>query len=56
MKQTLVGVAIALAALGIVLDHSWIQLLVVSASVSAVLLAVAAEKVKTKFERSYTRN
>ncbi len=56
VKQTLVGLAIALAALGIVLDHSWIQVLVVSASVSAVLLTVVAEKVKTKFERSYTRN
>ena len=56
VKQTLVGLAIALAALGLVLDHSWIQLLVVSASVLAVLLAFAAEEVKTKFERSYTRN
>ena len=56
VKQTLGGLAIALAALGLVLDHSWIQLLVVSASVLAVLLAVAADKVKTKFERSFTRN
>ena len=56
VKQTLVGVAIALAAVGLVLDHSWIQVLVVSASVSAVCLAVVAEKVKTKFECSFTRN
>ena len=56
VKQTLVGLAMALAALGLVLESSWIQLLVVSASLSAVLLAVVAEKVKTKFERSYTRN
>ena len=56
VKKTLVGLAIALAALGLVLDHSWIQVLVVCASISAVILAVVAEKVKTKFEHSYTRN
>ncbi len=50
------GVAISLAALAVVLDHSWIQILVVFASVSAVLLAVVAEMVKIKFERSSTRN
>ena len=56
VRKTLVGVAISLAAVGLVLDHSWIQILVVFASVSAVLLAVVAEIVKTKFERSSILN
>ncbi len=56
VRKTLVGVAISLAALALVLDYSWIQILVVFASVSAVLLAVVAEMAKTKFERSSTRN
>ena len=56
LKQMLVGMAIALAAFAIVTDGSWIQILGVSASLSAAALAVVAEKVKTKFERSYTRH
>ncbi len=55
LKQILVGMTIALAALAIVTDGSWIQILAVSASLSATALAAVAQKVKTKFERSYTR-
>ena len=45
---------IALAALGLILDDSWIKILVVSGAVCAVFLAVVAEKTKIKFERSYS--
>lgn len=55
-KQTLVGVAIALAALAILADGGWMQLTAVSASLLSVALAVVAEKVKTKLEQSYTRH
>ena len=59
-KQILVGAAIALGALAILADSLSMQLAVVSAflsaSLSAVALAVVAEKVKTKFERSYSRH
>jgi phenylpropionate dioxygenase-like ring-hydroxylating dioxygenase large terminal subunit len=56
LKQTLVGVAIALAALAIVTDGYWVQIVALLASISAVSLAFVAEKVKTKFERSYSRH
>ncbi|MGH8001713.1 MAG: Rieske 2Fe-2S domain-containing protein [Brasilonema sp.] len=55
VKQTCVAVAIALAALAILAD-GWIQLVTVLASLGAVGLAVAAEKLKTQFERPYTRH
>ncbi|MGI2902771.1 Rieske 2Fe-2S domain-containing protein [Tolypothrix sp. VBCCA 56010] len=55
VKQTCVGVAIAFAALAI-LSEGWIQVAAVSASLGAVGLAVAANKFKTYFERSYTRH
>ncbi|MBR8833051.1 MAG: Rieske 2Fe-2S domain-containing protein [Stigonema ocellatum SAG 48.90 = DSM 106950] len=56
LKLGLVGVAIALAALAILTDNSWISPVAVSASLSALALAFATQKVKTKFERSYTRH
>jgi hypothetical protein len=56
LKQTFVVVAIALFALAIVTDGSGRQIAAVSASVLAVALAVVAEKVRTKFEHSYTRH
>ncbi len=56
LKQTLIGIAIALAALAILVDHSWISPAAVSGSLLAVALAFLAEKVKTKFERLYTRS
>ncbi|WP_017316572.1 aromatic ring-hydroxylating dioxygenase subunit alpha [Mastigocladopsis repens] len=55
VKQTCVGVAIALAALAILTD-AWIQVMAVSASLGAVALAVAATEFKTHFERPYTRH
>jgi hypothetical protein len=55
LKQTLVRVAIALAALAIITDSSWGQIGAVSASLSAVALAAGLGKLKTHFERSYTR-
>jgi hypothetical protein len=56
LKQGSVGVAIALGALAIVTDHSWHQIVAMSLSLSAVALAVVAQIVKTKFERSYKRH
>ncbi|HEY9614861.1 Rieske 2Fe-2S domain-containing protein [Allocoleopsis sp.] len=56
LKQTLVGVAIGMAALAIVTDAFWGRIGALSASVSAVALAFIAEKVKTRFERSYERH
>ncbi|MDJ0554316.1 MAG: Rieske 2Fe-2S domain-containing protein [Microcoleaceae cyanobacterium MO_207.B10] len=55
LKKIFVGVAIALAGMAIVTDEFLIKLLLVSASISSIGLAVAANKLKTKFERSYTR-
>lgn len=55
VKHGSMGVAIALFALAIVTDHSWHQILAVSLALSAVSLAVIAQIVKTKFERSYQR-
>ncbi len=56
LKQTFVVVAIALFALAIVTDGSGRQIAAVSASLLAVALAVVVEKVRTKFEHSYTRH
>lgn len=55
-EASISGMVIALAALGLILDDSWIKILVVSGAVCAVFLAVVAEKTKIKFERSYTCN
>jgi phenylpropionate dioxygenase-like ring-hydroxylating dioxygenase large terminal subunit len=54
VKQSFVVVALALAALAI-LSETWIQVVAVCASLGAIGLAVAAEKLKTHFERPYTR-
>lgn len=56
LKQILVGVAIGMAFLAMIADNFWNQIGAVSASLLAVALAVVAQKVKTKFERSYTRH
>ncbi|MBD2166480.1 Rieske 2Fe-2S domain-containing protein [Calothrix membranacea FACHB-236] len=56
VKQILVGIAIALAALAILTDNSWISPVAVAAALSAGVLAFAAQKLKTKFERFYTRH
>ena len=55
VKQTLLGLAIALTAVAIITE-GWASKIAVSAAILAVILAVVAQKVKTKFERSYTRN
>jgi hypothetical protein len=51
-----VATAIALFALALVTDGSAMQIAAVSSSLLALALAVVAQKVKTKFERSYTRH
>ncbi|MGL5923148.1 PaO family protein, partial [Chroococcidiopsis sp.] len=56
LKQIFVGVAIALAALAVVTDKFESKSVAVSASLAAVVLVAVLSKVKTKFERSYTRN
>jgi phenylpropionate dioxygenase-like ring-hydroxylating dioxygenase large terminal subunit len=56
LKQSLVGVAIAFFALGIITEGSWSQIAAVSVSLSAVAMAAVLGKVKTHFERSYTRH
>lgn len=55
LKFSLVGIAIALAALAIVTE-SGTKIVAVSASLLAVVLAAMAQKLKTQFERSYTRH
>ena len=56
LKQILIGVAIALAAIAIVTDVSQLKITAVILSLLSVLIAVAANQVKTKFERSYSRH
>jgi phenylpropionate dioxygenase-like ring-hydroxylating dioxygenase large terminal subunit len=56
LKQISVGAAVAMAALAIVADGFGSKIVAVSAFVSAAALAAVAEKVKTHFERSYTRH
>ncbi|MBU7585495.1 MAG: Rieske 2Fe-2S domain-containing protein [Nostoc sp. TH1S01] len=56
VKQTLIGVAIALAALAILTDNSLVKPVAIAVSLSAVALAFAAQQLKTKFERAYTRH
>lgn len=55
LKQTFVGIAIALAAFAIITDSSSIQIAAVSTSVVAVVLAIIAQKVRTHLERPYNR-
>ncbi len=56
LKKTSVGMAIALATLAMVTDELASQVITISASISAIILAVVADKLKTNFECSYTRN
>ena len=56
VKQILIGIAIALAAIAIVSDKSQIQIVIVALSLLSVILVVVAEKIKTKFERAYSRH
>jgi phenylpropionate dioxygenase-like ring-hydroxylating dioxygenase large terminal subunit len=55
LVQIFVGVAIALAALAIITDGSKMQIALVLASLGAVVSAASLGKLKTHFERYYTR-
>ena len=55
-KQILISVAIALAAVAILTDNSSLQIVAVILSLLSVTMAVLANQIKTKFERSYTRD
>ncbi len=55
LKQILIGIAIALAAVAIITDVSQIKMVAVMSSILSVIMAVVATQVKTRFERSYTR-
>lgn len=56
VKQTLIGFAITLGALATITDVYKIKIILVFFSMLSVLMAVFAQKLKTKFEQSYTRN
>ncbi|BAY14583.1 Rieske [2Fe-2S] domain-containing protein [Anabaenopsis circularis NIES-21] len=56
VKQISLGGAIALAALAILTDNSWVSPMAVASALFAAALAFAAQKLKTKFERAYTRH
>ncbi len=56
LKQTFIGVAIALAAIAILVDNYQLKIAIVSSALLAVGLAVLAQKLKIQFERSYTRH
>ena len=56
LQKTFVGVAIALFALAILIDNNSGQVLAVSGSILFVICAAIADKIKMKFERSYTRH
>jgi len=49
------GVAIALLALAILSDNSRIEIVAVSISLLAVIVATSAQMLKTRFEVSYNR-
>ncbi|QSJ14971.1 Rieske 2Fe-2S domain-containing protein [Nostoc sp. UHCC 0702] len=55
-KQILIGVAIALASLGILIDNPQLKIAIVLAAIASVGLTFAAQKLKIQFERSYTRH
>ncbi len=56
VKQSCIGVAIALAAIGILADDSRIKIAAISISILAVVMSAIAQILKTHFERSYTRH
>ena len=55
LKQILIGIAIALAALAIITEVSQIQMVTIILSILSVMMAVVANQVKKRFEHSYTR-
>lgn len=56
VKQSCIGVAIALAAVAILADDSRIRIAAISLSVTAVAMSAIAQRLKTHFEHSYTRH
>ncbi|MEH2068888.1 MAG: hypothetical protein V7K47_12130 [Nostoc sp.] len=56
VKQSYLGVAIALAAVAILADDSKIKIAAISVSIAAVVMSAMAHILKTHFERSYTRH
>ncbi|MBN3891946.1 MAG: Rieske 2Fe-2S domain-containing protein [Nostoc sp. JL31] len=56
VKQSCIGVAIALAAVAILADDSRIKIAAISLSIAAIVISVMAHTLKTRFERSYTRH
>lgn len=56
VKQGCIGVAIALAAVAILADDYKIRIAAISLSLAAVAMSAMAQKLKTQFERSYTRH
>jgi hypothetical protein len=51
LKPTFVGIAIALAALAILTDDSWLQITAVSTALGAVIAAFVVQKLQGDFER-----
>ncbi|MEH2338809.1 hypothetical protein [Nostoc sp.] len=56
LKQSCIGVAIALAAVAIVADDSRIRIAAISLSIAAVVMSAMAQILKAHFQRSYTRH
>ncbi|MEH2374760.1 aromatic ring-hydroxylating dioxygenase subunit alpha [Nostoc sp.] len=56
VKQSCIGVAIALAAVAIIADDSRIRIAAISVSLVAVVMSAMAQTLKTHFQRSYTRH
>ncbi|QKQ75690.1 Rieske 2Fe-2S domain-containing protein [Nostoc sp. TCL240-02] len=56
VRQNCIGVAIALAAVGILADNSIIRIAAISVSITAIVISAMAQTLKTHFERSYTRH
>ncbi|MEH2468497.1 hypothetical protein [Nostoc sp.] len=56
LKQSCIGVAIALASVAILADDSRIKIAALSVSIAAVVMSAMAQTLKIHFERSYTRH
>ncbi|MEH2382445.1 MAG: Rieske 2Fe-2S domain-containing protein [Nostoc sp.] len=56
VKQSCIGVAIALAFVAILADDSRIKIAAISVSIVAVIMSAIAQTLKTHFVRSYTRH
>lgn len=56
IKQGFIGLAVILAAIALILDHSSLKYFLVATAILSVSFAVVAEQVKIKFERAYTRH